>query len=369
MNKPSHNVGIFIILSIIFSGFQVFGSCLSEPVESYYTVKDYGSAHFRSDSLFLDEELFVELIEKVNEKMRDRAFLIEVPNDLYSENVAKLRAAQFFHYFDYPEQNASVWCRTNGSGIPLVASHTFGARSLVYYKENAEYFFLLVKDKYGFRDYEVPGGYVQPDDREIVKAFEGGCYKMANLDYRSPEEAAISEVLEETGFDLAKYGYGVGGSNTPLIIAQIYTKNTRPGLGIHSVNDCCQYLLFEVTSNNDPLKKQDHEISDVRWASYTEIINDRIDSPIDIHSTTNNIKILVQRIVAADKYRETRRQLSAINRQLQDLISIENIDIEEVKRLVQEQLDLEKLKKQLETKLKQSYENHNGKYARYFAPF
>ncbi len=368
MNKTSIRVGIFVMLGVALAGFRVFGGCLLGPVESYYTIKEYGSPYFHAESLFLDEDSFVELVDKVNGKTIDRAFLIEVPNSLYSENVGKLRAAQFFHYFDYPENDASVWCRTNGSGIPLFASHTFGARSVVYYKEGAEYFFLLVKDKYGFKDYEVPGGYVQPDDREIVEAFEKGCHKMANLDYRSPEETAISEVLEETGFDLKKYGYG-SEIKKPLFIAQIYTKNTCPWRGIHSVNDCCQYLLFEVSPNKDLLKKQDHEIADVRWASYTEIINNEIDSPIGVRSTTDNVKILVQRVVAADKYKEVRRQLNSVNEQLQELISVENIDIAEVTRLVQEQLDLEKLKKQLEIKLKQSCLKNEKGETRYFTPF
>lgn len=306
-------------------------------------------------------------MDKVNQKTHDRPFLIEIPNRLYSENVAKLRAARFFHFFDYPEHDSSVWCRTNGSGIPLAASHTFGARGLVYYKKNSEYYFLLVKDKYGYKGYEAPGGYVQPDDKDIIEAFENGIYKTELLDYRSPEEAAISEVFEEAGFDLTKYGYGLVGGKKSLIIAEVYTKNTNPGEGIHRVNNCCQYLLFEVTPNKDPLKKQDHEILDVRWASYTEIINDQIPSPIDIHSATDNMKILIERVVAADKYKDTSSQLVAVNKKLQELIATNNVDLEEIKNLIKEQMELEALKSGLETKLKQAHARIGKKDITYFS--
>lgn len=359
---------IITLLSLLLFSIAAFGTCLEKPIESYYTVKDYGAPHFHPECLCLDQASFVQLIEDVNQKTKDRAFHIEVPNALYSENIAKLRAAQFFHYFDRPEYDSSIWCRTNGSGIPLVASHTFGARSIVYYKEDSKYFFLIVKDKYGANEYQEPGGYVQPDDKDIVEAFEKGRYKTVNLDYRSPEEAAINEVLEETGFDLTKYGYGFEGTKAPLTIGQIYTKNTRPEHGIHSVNNCCQFLLFQVTPNKDPLKKQDHEILDVRWASYEEIINNKINSPIGIHSTTDNFKILVQRVVAADKYKETRDQLTAINKTIQELLSSNDTDIDRIKKLAQEKLNLEKLKGELEVKIRQICSQADKKNIIYFTP-
>lgn len=368
MNKTNFRIRTFTILCAFLSSIPVIGDCLTQPIEYYYTVKGFEAPHFHIECLSLDQDTFVELMDKVNQKTHDRAFVIEVPNKLYSENVVKLRAAQFFHYFDYPEHDSSIWCRTNGSGIPLAGSHTFGARGVVYYKENSEYYFLLVKDKYGDKGYEAPGGYVQPSDKEIIEAFEKGIYRTENLNYRSPEEAAISEVFEEANFDLTKYGYGLVNAKRPLTIADVYTKNTNSDRGIHSINNCCQYLLFEVAPNKDPLKKQDHEILDVRWASYTEIINDQIDSPIDVHSATDNVKILIQRVVAADKYKDVRNQLVTVNRKLQELIPINNIDIEEFKNLIKEQMDLEALKEELEGKLKQAHVRIGKKDIRYFSP-
>ncbi|PWU06818.1 MAG: hypothetical protein C5B43_01200, partial [Verrucomicrobia bacterium] len=221
--KSFHKFLIFFL--VLFT--VLYGETLDRPIESYYTVKAYGSPHFHIDSLSLEKESFLYLVNEVNKKTKDRAFLIEVPNPLYSESINKLRGAGFFHYHDFPENNASVWCRTNGSGIPLAASHTLGARSVVYYKLDVEYFFLLVKDRYNDL-YEFPGGYVQPDDAEIAEAFENGIYSTHNLDYRSPPEVAINEVCEETGFNLQNYGYGNCGTKKPLIIGQVYTKNTRP---------------------------------------------------------------------------------------------------------------------------------------------
>lgn len=364
------SIKILAFLSVYLSQFIVFGACLPQAAESYYTVKDYEVPYFHVESLCLDQDSFVQLVDQVNEKTRDRAFHIEVPNELYSENIGKLRAAEFFHYCDYPERNASLWCRTNCSGIPLVATHTFGARCIIYYKENSEYYFLLIKDKYGFKDYEVPGGSVQVDDKDIIEAFEKGHYKTANVDYRSPEEGALSEVMEEAGFDLTKYGYGLSaGDKKPLVIAQIYSKNTRPWQGIHSVNDCRQYLLFQVSPNKDPLKKQDHEVMDVRWASYTEIVNDQIDSPIGIHKTTDNIKRIVERVVAADKYKESRRELITINKKLQELITSGSTNTNELKQLLNKQLELEKVKTELESKLRQNYSRSNNSYTTYFTPF
>lgn len=366
MNKRSLNAVAFVICSIFLSSVSVFGKCLLGPIEYFYTIEDYDSPRFTIESLSLDEETFVELVDKVSQKTHDRAFLIEVPNSRYSENVSKLRAAQFFHYYDFPENNSSFWCRTNGSGIPLAASHTFGARAIVYYKKGSDYFFLLVKDKYGDKLYEAPGGYVQPGDNDIIDAFEKGNYTVANLNYRSPEEAAIDEVLEETGFDLTQYGYGSKGNKNPMTIAQVYIKNTRSNHGIHSVNNCCQYLLFEVSPNEDDIRKQDHEILDVRWASYSEIINDQIDSPIGIPSATDNIKRIIKRVVTADEYRSIKKQLKEINIKLQNLILRNDVDINDLKILMREHLSLEAAKEEMEIELKQIHVQIGKKDITYF---
>lgn len=341
---------------------------LTQPIESFYTVKAYDSPHFHVESLHLDQNAFVELINEVNAKTHDRAFLIEVPNELYSQNVQKLRSAEFFHYYDYPEKNSSVWCRTNRSGIPLVTSHTLGARSIVYYKNNDQYFFLLVKDKYNYNHYEFPGGYVQPDDSSISQAFEKGDYSITNLDYRSPSETGIIEVYEETGFDLHKYGYGQNGTKEPSIIAQIYTKNTRPSLGIRSPNDCCQYLLFEVLPNNDPLEKSDHEILDVRWASFTDIMSDNIPSPFDTHSVTDNAKTLIERVVAMDQYKEARIQLSNINKNLEAFLCSMTSESNALLPLIQKQLALLKKITHFEQILQQSSTHTNNVHSTYFTP-
>lgn len=357
-----------LIVCLFFLTIKLYSAPLCQPTESYYTIKAYGCPNFHLNALSLDQHAFLQLINDVHQKTHDRAFLIEVPNDLYSENVEKLRFVGFFHYHDYPEGNSSIWCRTNSSGIPLAASHTLGARSIVYYKKDNEYFFLLVKDKYGYKDYEFPGGYVQPEDSDIIEAFEKGNYSTKNLDYRSPMETGVSEVLEETGFDLQKYGYGQQGTKKPLTIAQIYTKNTRPSRGIHSVNDCCQYLLFEVTPNNDQLKKQDHEILDVRWASYTDIINNNIASPIGISSVTDTAKALIQRVIAMEKYKETRKQLSTLNQNIQILLCSNNFTTNTLIELVQDQLALYKQSREFERKLGQSNTYINNSYTTYFVP-
>lgn len=356
------------IISLLFLTLGLQASSLNPPIESYYTIKAYDSPNFHSKALSLGQDAFIQLINDVHQKTHDRAFLIEVPNPLYSDNVGKLRSAGFFHYYDYPENNSSFWCRTNGSGIPLAASHTLGIKSVVYYKQDNEYFFLLIKDRYGNRPYEFPGGYVQPEDSAISQAFEQGIYTTTNLDYRSPEEAGISEVFEETGFNLQNYGYGQKGTKKSLTIGQVYTKNTRPLLGIHSVNDCCQYLLFQVSPNNDPLQKQDHEILDVRWANYTDIINNNIASPIGITFVTDTAKALVQRVVAMDKYKETRNQLSKINQRIQTLLSSTNIEKTELVELVKEQLGLYKQAREFERKLRQSNTDTNNIYTTYFVP-
>lgn len=356
------------IVYLLFLTIKLYSVPLSQPIESYYTIKDYDCPNFHLNALSLDQHAFLDLINNVHQKTHDRAFLLEVPNELYSENVGKLRSAGFFHYHDYPERNASIWCRTNGSGIPLSASHTLGARSIVYYKKDNEYFFLLIKDKYGYRDYEFPGGYVQPEDSDIIEAFEKGIYLKPNLDYRSPMETGISEVLEESGFDLQKYGYGELGNKKPLTIAQIYSKNTRPSRGIHSVNDCCQILLFKVEPNNDQLKKQDHEILDTRWASYTDIIHNSIASPIGITSVTDTAKALIQRVIAMEKYKETRQQLSAINQKIKTLLDTSNIEKTELIDLVQQQLNLYKESKDFEQKLRQSNTYTHNSHTTYFVP-
>lgn len=356
------------IIFIFFSIIALSAAPLSQPLESYYTIKAYDSPNFHPEALSLDQCAFLHLINKVHQKTHDRAFLIEVPNQLYSENVGKLRSAGFFHYHDYPENNSSFWCRTNGSGIPLAASHTLGIKSIVYYKQDNEYYFLLIKDRYGNKSYEFPGGYVQPEDSEIAQAFEQGIYISTNLDYRSPQEAGISEVFEETGFNLQKYGYGQNSIKIPLTIGQVYTKNTRPLRGIHSVNDCCQYLLFEVMPNNDPLQKQAHEILDVCWAKYTDIINNNIPSSLGITFVTDTAKALIQRVVLMSKYKEIRKQLSMINQKIKTLLSSTNFEKTQLIELVQEQLNLYKQSREFERKLIQSNNYANNVYTTYFVP-
>lgn len=367
MNKLYIKKKNLLVFCFFLFSLSVFGGCLLDPIESYYTIKDYDSPHFHLESLSLDQETFIELMDRVNQKTRDRAFIIEVPNELYSENVAKLRAARFFHYYDFPEKSASVWCRTNGSGVPLAASHTFGARGLVYYKNDSDYFFLLVKDKYGNNGYEAPGGYVQPKDDDIIEYFEKGYIKTTNIDYRSPKEAVIDEIFEETGFDVTKYGYDPEGRKEPFLLAQVYTKNTRPGYGIHSVNNCCQYFLFKVTPNEDNLKKQEHEILDVRWVSYNDIIKDKIDSPINIESSTSNVKKLVQRIVSAEMYADIKTQLDNINKEIWE--NTNDVSIEKIKTLIKQQQDLETIKKDLEFSLHQEHTESSKKRTIYFALF
>lgn len=362
--KNCYKLAAFVFLLVT----KLCAGPLSKPIESYYTLDKYRCPHFQIEALYLDQNSFINLINEVHEKTHDRAFLIEVPNELYSQNVDKLHCAEFFHYCDYPEKNASIWCKTNGSGIPLVASHTFGAKAVVYYKKEGEYFFLLIMDKYGSNGYSFPGGYVQPDDSTIAQAFEKRLYCSSNLNYRSPFETAMSEVFEETHFDLQKYGYSLKEGKKPKFIGQIYTKNTRPTLGIHSVNDCCQYLLFEVIPNNDPLQKQEHEISDARWVNYSDIINNNILGPLGIQSVKDNVKALVQRVVAMNSYKETRNQLSDINKNIESLIRSEKPNSTLLSREVQKQLDLYKQIRALEQKLKQATSYSENVHTTYFVP-
>lgn len=361
-----------LFCGIILASIHTLIASLPQPVENYYSIKDYGAPHFHPESLSLDTEAFIELVNQVNEKTKDRAFLIEVPNELYSENIQKLRAAQFFHYHDFPEHNSSIWCRTNGSGIPLAGSHTFGARAVVYYKDGPELYFLLVKDKY-IKHYEFPGGYIQPEDQIIINNFEQGLYTTPNLDYRSPTETAISETLEETGFNLENYNYGPQGSKKPLTIAQVYTKNTRPDRGIHSLNDACQYLLFKVQPNNDPLQKQEHEIEDTLWASYTQIINNQIPSPTHTHSVNNNTLQIIQRIMAGEQYKENRQQLHEIDQEIETLLCNPEIKSDShfntLLTLTTKRNELTKQQKNLERKLKQSHTQNEKQSFTYYTPF
>lgn len=114
----------------------------------------------------------------------------------------------------------------------------YSCGSVVYKKENNEYYFLIVKHKYGTH-YSFPKGHIEQGETK--------------------EETAIREVLEETGininlnkeyYDTTKYSFKI---NEELIEKEV------------------TYFLAE--AKNTDLKKQETEISEVLWVHYNDVFD------------------------------------------------------------------------------------------------
>ena len=268
--------------------------------EDYYDDNNsFKNPHFNLKSLSLKTEEFVSLVTSVNTAKPNKAFFVELPDIVYSENVEKLKAAGFSHYYTFHEKDTSVWFKPNNSGAPLASTHTYGSRGVVYYEDSkGEFFFLLSKDQFGPPAFQFPGGYVQPTDKEIALKLEEKKY--GPLDYRERKEVAVNEVLEETGFDLTKYGYGINGKVSPIIVAEMYGKNTRKERGMNSPNDHCSFFAFQVSPNSDSLHSQVVEIVDTLFASATDILADKINSSTKVNIATGLTKDIVERVVMSE---------------------------------------------------------------------
>lgn len=273
---------------------------LAADSDYYRTDNVYKNPHLNLEALRLPDAEFLALIKRVEKDpaLDRKALFLQVPDELYSGSISKLQSAGFFLYHSFPEENSTVWCKTNGSGAPLAFTHTYGSRAVTYYEKTGEYYFLLIKDRFGPQAMQFPGGYVQPTDEAIAAAFESR--QSTEIKYRAPQEVAINEVLEETGFDLKKYGYGL--TRQSVTIAQMYAENTRPERGIHSPNDHCTFLAFRVEPNTDSLTPQVHEIESVSWVKATDILTDKIEG--EYNKATPLTKEIVKRIVDSENYME-----------------------------------------------------------------
>src|SRR3954454_595633 len=121
-----------IALHLIFLASLVGSSAFAGGDEDYYNVeKSYGNPHFNSEVFKLSGEKFVKLISNVAGKFQKKALFVEVPDSLYSASISNLKTAGFFQYYSYPERDATVWCKTNASGVPLATTHTYGAKAVV----------------------------------------------------------------------------------------------------------------------------------------------------------------------------------------------------------------------------------------------
>ena len=259
-----------------------------------YEIKDYGNPHIDPSIFDLPENTVLSFINEIKERYPHKALHTTISPEILSFVYPLLVKYGFFHY--YTKVNGrSVWIITNNSGIPLASTHTFGSRGVPYYISNGEFYFLMVVDRFGPKSFMFPGGYVQPEDSDIVETMEKRIKDV--MSYRNPEDVAISEVLEETGFDIRQFG------SKPILVGKMYTEDTKPDRGALSPNDACDVYAFQVTENNQILKEQSNEILAVQWVNSKDALSGSI--PHDAYKTATEIsKLVVERIVQSHEAME-----------------------------------------------------------------